>query len=101
MTASSRIYVCVWWSKIDVWVGGIIYSTTLAIWIVGSGQFLEVSCAPSIDSNDENGYDEGEEEDETDNISAGALLSWIAKLLLGTTLLWVAEWDGFYRSAMI
>ena len=69
--------------EVNVRVVGIIYPASLSIWIVGSGQPLEVAIGPGIDAESKQSNGDYQEEDETAYVGALAFLNCIRRILLG------------------
>lgn len=90
MTSSSKWYISVRGGEVNVGVVWIVDTTTFAVWIISRSQLLEIASTPSIDADYKNDHHKSEEDDKTDDISAGALFVYVNEVVLGTTLLFEA-----------
>jgi hypothetical protein len=60
--------------EVDIWIILVVETAAFAVGVVGSGEFFEITCTPSINSNDKDCEYECKEDDNTAEVSAISLL---------------------------
>lgn len=87
-------YVGVRRGKVDIGVIFVVDATPFAVGVVGSGEFLEITCTPGIDPDHEDGEDQCEEDDNAAKVSAVSLFDLVRSALPGRI-------GSFLRSLLI